>query len=107
MVANAPTPQDVVYNFYEWSKGCILSGYNVIGFDIKFIRKVAEQIGVKFENEIIDTLIVARQSTLRLKNYKLGTVVDALGLTLENAHRAYNDAHATALVLMELHKIKN
>ena len=107
MVANAPSPKDVVYDFYNWSKGCIISGYNVIGFDIKFIRKVAEQIGVKFDNEIIDTLIIARQSNLRLKNYKLGTVVDALGLTLENAHRAYNDAHATALVLMELHKIKN
>ena len=104
MVANAPSPKDVVHDFYQWSKGCIISGYNVVGFDIKFIRKVAQDIGVKFDNEIIDTLIVARQSNLRLKNYKLGTVVNALGLTLENAHRAYNDAHATALVLMQLHK---
>lgn len=106
MVANAPRPEDVVYDFYEWSRGCIISGYNIIGFDMKFIRKVAEKIGVKFDNELIDAFIVARQSGLRLGNYKLGTVVKALGLTLVDAHRAYNDAHATALVLMELNKLK-
>lgn len=106
MVANAPRAEDVVYDFYEWSRGCIISGYNIIGFDMKFIRKVAEKINVKFDNELIDALIVARQSNLRLGNYKLGTVVKALGLTLEDAHRAYNDAHATALVLMELNKLK-
>ena len=77
-----------------------------IYFDLKFIRKVAEKIGVTFDNEIIDALIVARQSGLRLGNFKLGTVVKALGLTLVDAHRAYNDAHATALVLMELNKSK-
>jgi len=54
----------------------------------------------------MDTLIVARQSGLRLGNYKLGTIVKALGLTLEGAHRAYNDAYATARVLMELNKSK-
>ena len=106
MVAHAPKIEDVIYDFYEWSKGCILSGYNIIGFDMKFLRKVASKIGVKFDNELIDTMIVARQSGLRVGNYKLGTVVKALGLTLVDAHRAYNDAHATALVLLELNKLK-
>ncbi|MBQ8443982.1 MAG: ribonuclease H-like domain-containing protein [Clostridia bacterium] len=106
MVAHAPSAEDVVYDFWEWSRGCILSGHNVVGFDIKFIRKVAEKIGVRFDNEMIDTLIVARTSGLRLGNYKLGTIVKALGLTLEGAHRAYNDAYATARVLMELNKSK-
>ena len=50
-------------------------------------------------------MLIARQSSLKLKNYKLGTIVDALGLTLEGAHRAYNDAYATAQVLLELSKI--
>ena len=106
MVAHAPRIEDVVYDFYDWSRNCIISGYNIVGFDMKFIRKVAEKIGVKFDNELIDAFIVARQSGLRLGNYKLGTVVKALGLTLVDAHRAYNDAHATALVLMELNKRK-
>ncbi len=106
MVKYAPRIEDVVYDFYEWSKDCIISGYNIIGFDMKFINKVAKQINIKFDNEIIDTYIVARQSSLRTTNYKLGTVVKALGLILNDAHRAYNDAYATAQVLMELNKSK-
>ena len=106
MVANAPRPEDVVYDFYEWSRGCIISGYNIVGFDMKFLRKVAEKIGVRFDNEVIDTFIVARTSGLKAGNFRLGTVVKALGLRLEDAHRAYNDAYATAQVLMELNKAK-
>jgi DNA polymerase-3 subunit alpha (Gram-positive type) len=106
MVAHAPKAEDVVYDFWEWSRGCILSGHNVVGFDIKFIRKVAEKIGVRFDNEMIDTLIVARQSGLKLGNYRLGTIAKALNISLVDAHRAYNDAYATAKVLMELNKLK-
>ena len=106
MVANAPRIEDVIYDFYEWSRGCIISGYNIVGFDLKFVKKVADRIGVKFDNEVIDAYIVARQSSIKPSNYKLGTVVKALGLTLNDAHRAYNDAYATAQVLMELNKSK-
>lgn len=107
MVAFAPKIEDVVEDFYNWSKDCILSGHNVAGFDMKFIRKAGAKVGLKFENQIIDTLIVARQSNLRVPNYKLGTLVKALGLSLVGAHRAYNDAYATAQVLMELNREKN
>lgn len=107
MVAFAPKIQDVIIDFYNWSKGCILSGHNVAGFDMKFIRKAGAKIGLKFDNQIIDTLIVAKQSNLRVPNYKLGTLVKALGITLVDAHRAFNDAYATAQVLMELNREKN
>lgn len=106
MVSNAPRIEDVIYDFYEWSKNCFISGYNIIGFDLKFVKKIADSIGIKFENEIIDTFIVAKQSKLRTSNYKLGTVVKSLGITLTDAHRAYNDAYATAKVLLELNKLK-
>lgn len=106
MVADAPRVEDVVYDFYDWSRGCIISGYNIVGFDMKFLKKVADRIGVKFDNEVVDAFIIARQSNLKTGNFKLGTVVKALGLTLEDAHRAYNDAHATAQVLMELNRKK-
>lgn len=105
MLVGAPKIEDVICDFYNWSKGCVISGYNIIGFDMKFIRKVAERIGLNFDNQIVDTIVVARQSKLRTTNYKLGTVVKALGLELVDAHRAFNDAYATAQVLLELSKI--
>ena len=68
---------------------------------------MAKKIGLVFDNDIIDAIIVARQSPLlRTSKYNLGAVVKALGLTLVDAHRAYNDAQATAMVLMELNRAK-
>lgn len=106
MVASAPNIEDVIYDFYEWSKGCTISGYNIVAFDLKFVKKVADRIGIKFTNDVIDTYIVVRQSPIKASNYKLGTVVKTLGITLKDAHRAYNDANATAQVLMALNKLK-
>ncbi len=106
MVEHAPKVEDVIADFYDYTRGCVISGHNVIGFDMNFIKKAGLKCGLKFDNTLIDTLIIARQSQLRVPNYKLGTLVNALGLTLNDAHRAYNDAYATAQVLLELSKIK-
>lgn len=106
MVANAPSIDNVIRDFYEYTRGCIISGYNIIGFDMKFLQKAASKVGLKFDNQVIDAFIVARTSGIRAGNYKLGTVVKALGLTLTDAHRAYNDAYATGLVLLEFNKRK-
>ena len=65
----------------------------------------AKDIGVEFNNEVVDTINVVRRSPLRTPNYKLGTVVKMLGLELKDAHRAYNDAYATAQVLLELCRV--
>lgn len=107
MVKDAPSIRDVIYDFKAFCDNCVLCGHNVVGFDFKFIKKAAEKNGLYFKNQIIDTLVLARTSSLRLANYKLGTIVAALGLTLEGAHRAYNDALATAQVFLELSKVKS
>ncbi len=106
MVANAPSIEYVIRDFYDFTRGSIISGYNIIGFDMKFITKAGKNYGLKFDNDLLDTLIIARTSGLRVSNFKLGTVVNALGITLDGAHRAYNDAHATAQVLLALSKKK-
>lgn len=106
MVKDAPLINDVIFDFNAFCTDSILCGHNAIAFDFKFIKKAAEKVGLYFKNQIVDTLVLARTSSLKLANYKLGTIVSALGLTLEGAHRAYNDAFATAKVLLELCKIK-
>ncbi len=106
MLKFAPSLENVIQDFYDWTRGSIISGYNIIGFDMKFIQKAGKKFGLKFDNDLLDVLIIARTSSLRVSNYKLGTVVNALGITLEGAHRAYNDAHATAQVLLALSKKK-
>ncbi|MBR4406911.1 MAG: 3'-5' exoribonuclease [Clostridia bacterium] len=102
MVDNAPPIESVIKDFYLFSKNTVLSGYNV-GFDMKFIQKAGQNVSLKFDNEVLDVLPIAKEK-LNCKNYKLGTVVKHLKLTLDNAHRAFFDALATAEVLLELTK---
>lgn len=102
MVADAPKVEDVIIDFYNFCDGCMISGYNNTDFDNKFLRKAAQKAGVKFNNDNIDVFQIARVSRLNTHNLKLGTVAAALGVDLTGAHRAYNDAIATAKVLLKL-----
>ncbi len=106
MVEKAPKIEDVIIDFYNWTRGCVISGYNIVGFDLKFVKKITNRLGLPFDNTVIDAYIVAKQANIYPSNYKLATVVKCLGLKLEGAHRAFNDAYATAQVLMELNKKK-
>ena len=105
MVEDAPPIELVIKDFYEFTRGCTLSGHNVINFDIKFIRREAENLGLDFDNPIIDTMKEAQASRLKITKYNLGAVTKALGITLEGAHRAWNDAFATAQVLLKFNEV--
>lgn len=107
MVEDAPPIEYVIKEFHEFSKGAVLCGHNLIGFDIKFVRRESQVVGLEFDNQTIDTLNLARTSHLKISKFNLGAVVKALGITLENAHRAWNDAYATAQVLLKLNENKN
>lgn len=102
LVKNSPPIEKVIKDFFLFSKDCVLSGYNV-NFDMKFIQKAGRENGIKFENEVQDVMSLARQK-VKCGNYKLSSIVKALNLTLDNAHRAFFDALATAEILLQLSK---
>ena len=101
MVENAPCYELVLADFYKFTRGCILSAYN-IDFDVKFLQKYGRNILFNFDNEQIDTLLIARQNIKGLPNYKLKTVVNHLKIELISAHRALDDAIACAKVFQKL-----
>ena len=102
MVENAPTINYVLPDFYKFCFGSTMVGHNV-SFDISFIYNIAKKLSYNFDNPLMDTLEMARAKLPGLKNYKLATVVDKLNIVLENAHRAINDATATAKVFIKLY----
>ena len=105
MLEDAPPIEHVIKQFYDFSKDCVLCGHNVIGFDIKFIRRFGSYYDLTFDNDIIDTMNEARVSKLKISRFNLGTVTKALGIELVGAHRAWNDAYATAQVLLKLNEL--
>ena len=101
MVKDAPTINYVLPDFYKFCYGSILVGQNV-AFDISFMHTVGKKYSFSFNHELMDTLPMAKELLPGLRNYKLGTIVEYLGISLENAHRALDDTVATAKVFVKL-----
>ena len=104
MVADAPTYEEVMPDFFKFCSGSILVGHNMAGFDYKFVEYYCARLGYILERKIIDTIPLS-QELLFLPNYKLNTVADKFNITF-NHHRATDDALATAKIFIELIKLK-
>lgn len=100
-VAGAHTYDQVLADFYKFTRGCILSGYNV-KFDYGFLSFYGKKCGYNFDNPLLDVYELAQKGVHGTKNLKLGTVAEKLGVVLDNAHRAVYDALAAAEVLIKL-----
>ena len=105
MVADAPTYEDVMPDFFKFCSGSILVGHNIAGFDFKFVDYYCARLGYVLERKIIDTIPLSQELLLGLSNYKLNTIADKFKITF-NHHRATDDALATAKIFIELIKIK-
>ena len=109
MVEDAPNISVILPKFMDFCKGSVLVAHNA-DFDTGFIRHNCEVLGLPYDYTYVDTLGIARSFLEGLKNYKLDTVVEAMGCTLANHHRAVDDAGATADVFvrfLERFKKKN
>ena len=102
MVANAPKINQVLPDFYKFTRGAALVGHNAIEFDCKFIDANAKKLGYNFDNPRYDTLMMARAKLSNLRHHNLKTVCGFLGISLVGAHRAINDTIATAEVFLKL-----
>lgn len=106
MVENAPAVQSVLLDFYNFAKGCTLCGHNIIGFDLDFIKRYEDELGVEFDNPVIDTYKLAIKKNVKAHNFKLGTLCEYYGIRLIDAHRAWNDAYANAQLFLKLCEVK-
>lgn len=105
MVDNAPTIEDVLPKFLEFTKDAVMVAHNS-AFDMGFIRRDAKKyMGIDYKPPIIDTLQMARDLYPDLKGYNLDRLNKIFKLSLENHHRAIDDAQSTAkLFIMFLEK---
>lgn len=107
MVEDAEVIEDVLPKFMEFCQDCIMVAHNA-EFDMSFIRENCRRQGIEREFTVVDTLAMARSMLPDLKNYKLDTVVEAVGGSLENHHRAVEDAESTADIFVKfVARLKN
>ena len=71
---------------------CVIVAHNA-GFDVPFLVSEIEKYESKApKGVVLDTLSLARKVYPGLPNYKLGTLVQHLGIPATNFHRAEEDA---------------
>lgn len=101
MVKDAPVISQAIRDFYDFVGSAALVAHNA-GFDTSFIRAAANANGLDFTFPYIDTLELSRTLVKDTKNHKLGTLTKYFDIKLENAHRACDDAAATAMLFLKL-----
>ena len=104
MVKDAPTINYVMPDFYKFCDGVTIVAQNT-AFDMSLIHNISKKFSYNFNHPTMDTMVMAREKLPGLKNYKLGTIVEKLNISLENAHRAIDDATATAKAFIKLMNI--
>ena len=82
MVIDAPVIADILPEFMKFCEGCVMVAHNA-DFDMSFIKKNCQRLDIPCKPTIVDT------------------VAKALGVSLENHHRAVDDAGCTAEIFVK------
>lgn len=110
-VRDKPTFAQVAREIVDLLQSAIPAAYNA-GFDRAFVRSEVTRAGLLNDDsappalrngvEWIDPLVWSRQLYRQERVHRLGEVAARLGVQLQNAHRASDDAEAALLVMYTL-----
>ncbi|MCI8355707.1 MAG: PolC-type DNA polymerase III [Lachnospiraceae bacterium] len=100
MVLDAPPIEEILPEFLKFCEGTVLVAHNA-GFDMSFIMENADRLGIRREFTYVDTVGIARILLPHQAKHTLDAVAKTLGISLENHHRAVDDAEATAEIFVK------
>lgn len=98
MVEDAPFFYEVAKEVVEKTENAIFVAHNV-RFDYSFIKQAFEELGYTFTKKQLCTVRLSRKAFPGLRSYSLGNLIKHFGISVENRHRALDDARATAILL--------
>lgn len=101
MVMDAPAIEEVLSRFLAFCGDAAVVAHNA-EFDTGFIINKAAKMGVEWMPTILDTVLLGQFLIPNLHNYKLDTLCKHFKVSLENHHRAVDDAGATAELFVKM-----
>ena len=103
MVATAPHIEVAARRFHDFSDGAVLVAHNA-GFDMAFLRRLERRIGFRFDQPVLDTVLLSALVFGDGENHSLDALAARLAISLpeEIRHTAIGDASATAEALLKL-----
>ncbi|MDE7417620.1 MAG: PolC-type DNA polymerase III [Lachnospiraceae bacterium] len=100
MVIDAETIESVLPKFLEFVGDAVLVAHNA-NFDVGFIKENAKRQNLSVDFTYVDTVGIARTLLTGQAKYTLDAVAKTLKISLENHHRAVDDAECTAEIFLK------
>ena len=100
MVMDAPPIEVILPQFLDFCQDAVLVAHNA-NFDMSFIMENAKKQGLSRKFTFVDTLGIARVLLTHQAKHTLDAVAKTLSISLENHHRAVDDAECTAHIFLK------
>jgi DNA polymerase III subunit epsilon len=101
MVRGQPRIAEVLPAFHAFAADTVLVGHNV-AFDMRFLQLKEAATGVRFEQPVLDTLLLASVAQPDETSYALEAIAARLGIAVSARHSAAGDALTTAQIFLKL-----
>ena len=100
MVIDSETIEVILPQFLAFVGDAMLVAHNA-NFDVSFIKENAKRMDIPVDFTYVDTVGIARTLLTAQAKYTLDAVAKTLGISLENHHRAVDDAECTAEIFVK------
>lgn len=101
LLPGKPTIDKVLPRFHRFAENAVLVAHNA-AFDMRFLQLQEEATGIRFDNPVLDTLLLSSIIHPHLKGHGLEGIAERLNITIVGRHTALGDSIVTAEVLIKL-----
>ncbi len=101
MVVGQPTIEKVLPAFHAFAQDTVLVAHNA-AFDMRFLQLKENTTGVRFEQPVLDTLLLSALMHPNQESHGLEAIAERFGVEVSARHTALGDALVTAEIFLKL-----
>ncbi len=101
MLSGQPRLDAVLPAFHEFCAETVLVAHNA-AFDMRFLQLKEDSIGVRFQQPVLDTLLLSGVIHPNQQSHELESLAARLGINVIGRHTALGDAYVTGEVFLKM-----